>query len=268
MQASIIISYYKNLSTLELILRALDSQSAKNHFEVIVSEDDNDTATVDLLNSLKAILHFPIIHISQTDSGFRKCIALNHSIESANTDFLIFIDGDCIPHKKFVASYLQRKTPKTVLYGRRVMLSESISKKIHFSKNISLIHLFNLIAFKCKRIEEGIYFPLVNKMIQKTKSNMLLGCNMGINKADLLAINGFDEDYLFPGGGEDSDIEWRLKKIEGIKFTSMKFVAIVYHLYHPERFATVQQIKSTVFMNKKINDGNFFCKNGLTKIAS
>ncbi len=268
MQASIVISYYKNLSTLEIILRALNAQTAKNCFEVIVSEDDNAPATVELLHSLKPIIQFPLIHIAQTDLGFRKCISLNRSIEAANSDFLIFIDGDCIPHKKLVASYIERKKPKTVFYGRRVMLSESISTKILLSKKLSLLHLFNLIKSKCKRIEEGIYFPLANKLIQNKKENILLGCNMGINKADLLAINGFDEDYLFPGGGEDSDIEWRLKKIEGIKFVSMKFMAIVYHLYHPERFDSVQQKKSTDFMNKKIISGNFFCKNGLTKINS
>jgi len=45
---------------------------------------------------------------------------------------------------------------------------------------------------------------------------------MGISKSDLIAINGFDEDYIAPGGGEDSDIEWRLQALGSVQFYSMK----------------------------------------------
>ena len=41
MQASVIISYYKNLPNLELVLLALEKQTAREDFEVIVSEDDD-----------------------------------------------------------------------------------------------------------------------------------------------------------------------------------------------------------------------------------
>jgi cellulose synthase/poly-beta-1,6-N-acetylglucosamine synthase-like glycosyltransferase len=267
MQASIIVSYYKNLSNLEIILHALNNQTAKNSFEVIVSEDDDDLSTKQFLNTIKSNLNYPITHTSQKDEGFQKCKSLNNAIKISSTDFLIFIDGDCIPHKKFVANYINSKKERVVLFGRRVVLSESLSKKIIAKKEFSFIALLNLMIFKCKRIEDSIYFPFINKWIKKKKASLLLGCNMGINKADLMAINGFDEDYIFPGGGEDSDIEWRLKKIEGIQFKSMRFMAIVYHLYHTERFNKEQEIERTEFMNKKINAGYFFCKNGLTKTS-
>ena len=43
MKITIIISYYKALTNLKLILKALNNQS-NNNFEVIISEDDQNEA--------------------------------------------------------------------------------------------------------------------------------------------------------------------------------------------------------------------------------
>ena len=167
MQASIIVSYYKNLSNLEIILHALNNQTAKNAFEVIVSEDDDDLSTKNFLNSIKANLHYTITHTSQKDEGFQKCKSLNNAIKISNSDFLIFIDGDCVPHKKFVANYLKCKKANVVLFGRRVVLSESLSNIIIAKKDFSFIPFLKLMIYKCKRIEDGIYFPFINKWINR-----------------------------------------------------------------------------------------------------
>ena len=45
MQASVVISYYKNIANLEILLLALKNQSSKNTFEVIISEDDDAIET-------------------------------------------------------------------------------------------------------------------------------------------------------------------------------------------------------------------------------
>lgn len=263
MEATVVISFYKNLANLELLLLAFNRQSAPGRFEVIISEDDDDKATVNFLNQIRPQLKFPIIHNSRPDTGFTKCASLNKAITSATTDFMIFIDGDCIPHQKFVEAYLENKAPNTVLFGRRVMLSESLSKRLLHTKNLKLLHFTNLLRYKCKRVEEGIYMPLLRH--HKTK-DMLLGCNMGITRDNLVAINGFDEDYITASGGEDTDIEWRLKKLQSIRFTSMKFKAIQYHLYHIDRFTPEIRAVNMQIINNKIAGGAYFCKNGLVKI--
>jgi hypothetical protein len=89
---------------------------------------------------------------------------------------------------------------------------------------------------------------------------------MGLAKKDLIAINGFDEDYTAAGGGEDSDIEWRLKALGNISFYSMKFSAIVYHIYHQERFSKAMELKNEEIMAKKIQLGFFRCRNGIQKL--
>lgn len=263
MEATLVISFYKNLANLELLLLALNNQSALGRFEVIISEDDDDVATINFLDKIKPKLKFPITHHSRPDTGFTKCASLNNAITNAHASFMIFIDGDCIPHKKFVEAYLANSAAKTVLFGRRVMLSESLSKLLLVTKNLRLVHFTNLLWYKCKRVEEGIYLPFMSHT--KTK-DMLLGCNMGINRDDLIAINGFDEDYVTASGGEDTDIEWRLKHLDGIKFKSMKFKAIQYHLYHVDRFTPEIRAVNMQIINNKIAGGAYFCKNGLVKI--
>jgi glycosyltransferase involved in cell wall biosynthesis len=264
MQASVIISYYKNLAQLQLLLRALNMQSALGCFEVIISEDDDAPQTIAFMNELKYGLGFPLIHVSHPDQGFRKCKALNNAIRAANAELLIFFDGDCIPHKKCVQQYIKAQSQGAVLYGRRVMLSENFSSLLIKTKNIKLPSLLNLFKYRCRRIEDGIYFPVPRFLLKKTEG-ILLGCNMAINKKELLAINGFDEDYNFSGGGEDSDIEWRLKKLPYVYFKSMRFRAIVYHINHPTRFTVEQEKKNNAFMSAKITLGKFYCKNGLQK---
>ncbi len=266
MLASVVISYYKNIANLEILLLALNNQSSKKTFEVIVSEDDDAVETTNFISAQQSLLSFPLIHVSQSDEGFRKCKALNRAIAASSTDFIIFLDGDCIPHRHFVKQYLLAKQPGRVIYGRRVMLSEKISNCIFHNKNMNSVAFFNLLLNACKRVEEGLYLPFIPQIFKRKKAGRLLGCNMGIFKQDLLSINGFDEDYIFAGGGEDSDIEWRLESLKKLSFYSMKFSAIVYHLYHIDRFTRAMELKNNVVLSSKIKENHFVCINGIKKI--
>ena len=73
---------------------------------------------------------FSIIHLHQTnDKGFRKNEMLNKAIVKAKAETLIFIDGDCIPHRHLVKNYLRQISDTVLLYGRRVMLSRRLRKE-------------------------------------------------------------------------------------------------------------------------------------------
>ena len=51
---------------------------------------------------------------------------------SSESDYLIFIDSDCVPHSKkfFVEEHLNERENSTALTGRRVNLSQNISNKL------------------------------------------------------------------------------------------------------------------------------------------
>ncbi len=260
---SIIISYYKALDNLKLILEALNHQSSKE-FEAIISEDDSNQETIDFLKSDSDKYNFPILHVNQEkDDGFRKTMMLNKSIRASNAETLVFIDGDCIPHKHFVTAYINNIEEGLMLKGRRVMLGEKITDKITSNKTIKPLSTLSVLFSDSDKKKEGIY--LRNKsLIVTMKDKGLLGCNWGIQKKHLIAINGFDEDYVRAAVGEDTDIEWRLKRI-GIGSKSMKNKAIVYHLHHERGYSNEGVEMNRALLKEKMDKDLYICLNGLEK---
>ncbi|MFA7272889.1 MAG: glycosyltransferase [Crocinitomicaceae bacterium] len=262
MESSLIISYYKNLPNLALILKGLLVQSRKN-FEVIVAEDDNAAETIEFLREWSLKADFPIQHIAQQkDDGFRKNQMLNRAILASKSDALIFIDGDCIPHRHFIKAYQKAISKGKILFGKRVNLGPIISNEIQKANSISRITLLNVLKSDSDKKKEGIYFPLLSLKIKDTG---LLGCNWGILKEHLVAINGYDEDYISAGVGEDVDIEWRLTSI-GLKMVSMKNKGIVYHIYHPKGYSDESVQANYKLLKEKKSAGHIACLNGLKKL--
>jgi len=264
MEISVVIAYYDKLSNLELILDALNRQTFTD-FEVIIAEDDNNSNTISFLNKNKDLYSFPINHLNQEEKrGFRKNKMLNKAVRISNGRTLVFIDGDCIPHKNFLKEYLKNSKPGLILYGRRVLLGKRISNNILNRKSFSYLRFLSILFSDTKLKKEGIYWPYFKFHLKDRK---LSGCNWGIRKEDILKVNGFDEDYVKPGVGEDWDIEWRLRSI-GLKMKSMKNKAIVYHLDHPKLFKEVDARHNYSLLEDKKKAKKIRCINGLEKLDS
>jgi GT2 family glycosyltransferase len=88
------------------------------------------------------------------------------------------------------------------------------------------------IGGKVGHLISGIYVKndLLRKWLNRSERG-LLGANFSIHKADLIAINGFDERYTQPTFGEDSDVELRLR-LNGVRFRSVISMAVMYHCHH------------------------------------
>jgi hypothetical protein len=94
---------------------------------------------------------------------------------------------------------------------------------------------------------KGWYLPWLDKVLNRGPKG-LLGCNMSMSKADLLAINGFDERYMAPGTGEDSDPDYRLQLL-GVKERPIVNMAVQYHLWHKE--LAQPQVNQAIFQQVK-----------------
>lgn len=261
---TLIISYYKALDNLKLILKALNNQSNTN-FEVILSEDDSNPETISFIEENRDSYAFFINHLYQKkDKGFRKNMMLNRCIEASKSEFLVFIDGDCVPHKHFVKQYLKNAEENYILWGRRVMLGEKISANSLKKLSLNKFNFLSLLFSNSRKIKDGIYSP--NYSLSFTEKGMK-GCNWGIQKQHLIAINGYDEDYIRAGVGEDDDIEWRLKE-NGLQKKSMKNKAIVYHLHHPRTYSNEGVDKNNDLLNTKKKLNHIRCLNGLKLLNS
>ncbi|MBC7450261.1 MAG: glycosyltransferase [Cytophagales bacterium] len=261
MNISVIIGFYKKLDFLELILQGLSAQTYTD-FEVIVAEDNNDATTIAFINAYQKKVSFPIILVQQEDKGFRKNRILNKAISVSSGNILVFFDGDCIPHRESLKEFASNTKDNIILSGRRVMLSQRISERILKRNSIQRLNTLSVALSGSKHIEESIYLPFA--WIPKKKKRGLLGCNYSIQKKALVAINGFDEDYEKAGVGEDSDIEWRLLKLN-YTIQPMKFKSIVYHIYHDSNYDESDVQFNTAMMIRKKEAGNTYCTNGLIK---
>ena len=260
MKVSIIVAYYKNLPALSLIFSGLKRQSVKN-FEVIVAEDDNEPNTAKQILFFSKKYFFTIKHVHQNeDNGFRKNEMLNKAIKVSDGEIILFLDGDVIPHRHFVNAYVKSIENGVALFGRRVMLSEKLTHNILTSQRLNLLNFSHLVTSKSKRVKYSLYLPF----IKSYRETGIWGCNWGIYKKHLIEINGFDEDYVKAGVGEDVDIEWRLKQ-NGIKLKSIRFGAIVYHLHHKVNYSGDDVRHNFKLFDKKKKAKNIFCNNGLKK---
>ncbi|MEI6754746.1 MAG: glycosyltransferase [Paludibacter sp.] len=238
---SLIISFYNKIELLKFIFAALERQTYRN-FEVIIADDGSKPEIVEQINQLKSNYYFTICHVWQEDNGWQKNKILNKAILASEGDYLIFIDGDCIPHKRFIQEHIENRTQNQVISGRRILLTDKISIKITLRKIQNGyfdfwvgIPLFFQTVFEAKKtyMEDMIRIRslFLRKLLLKDRRRYLLGCNYSIWKRDLLKVNGFDERFIYPGTGEDTDLEERLARI-GVFCISKKHLVTIFHFYH------------------------------------
>jgi len=268
MKTTIIISVYKNVKALKLVLDSVLNQSYKVD-EIIISEDGNSNVMKELISRLNIT---NLIHLTQEDLGWRKNIALNNSIRIASSSYLIFIDGDVVLHKRFIEGHIKCSQENFVCVGKRVELGQLFSKKIldgiltvdkvanGFIRNIISLH-----KDKVHHYEDGIYSTLLNKLTASRKIRHIIGCNFSCFKKDLEKINGFNEDFKNPAEGEDVDITWRLRGL-GVEMKSCRYIANVYHLWHKKGFGEADGKINRNIMHLNQEKKQYICLNGLNKI--
>jgi glycosyltransferase involved in cell wall biosynthesis len=270
-KVTVIVTLYKDLDKLAITLDSIRRQTYKP-VEVIVAEDDDSAKTVKFL---KQYADLNIVHESHEDIGNRKIIVLNRAICVAKGEYLIFVDGDIIMYKRFIEYQLKIAKPKRILSGRRVHLTKYLSEKIcdytlkaDFIEKYFLFFIFYFLFDKNSRWEQGITLnpnSFIYKILSKRKRNAdIIGCNWSCFKNDIVAINGFNEDYDTNTVAHDTDLTWRFKAV-GYELVSSKNLANCFHIYHKASLNFVPD-KTLLNYNKKHN--LYISKNGLDKYCS
>ena len=122
-------------------------------------------------------------HVWQEDIGFRKTIILNKSLAAATGDYVVLLDGDCVPHRRFVADHARLAERNFWVQGRRCFVREKFAAA--FSTGATPIFRWILrgrITGWAKAIR--LPFPIVRR---NTGQRGIIGCNMGFWRDDLLA---------------------------------------------------------------------------------
>ncbi len=259
---SLIISTYNWTEALEMTLQSVMRQSVLPN-EVIVADDGSDHRTKLLLDRYKDLLPVPIIHVWQEDMGFRLAEIRNKAILSSSCDYIISIDGDVLLHRSFVEDHVKFAKKGCFVAGSRVLLGESLSKRILETKTLPSTFIFRK---DIKNRLNGYRFPLINRFLSVQNDNIynVRGCNMAFWREDLIAVNGFEGNYR-GWGKEDTDIVVRLNNL-GIKKLKIKFALIVYHIYHKEA-ERAELEKNETLLKQTIKEKRIRAIKGISEIV-
>ena len=232
---SVIISTYNKPEYLAKVLLSYQFQTFKN-FEVVIADDGSTNETKTLIENMSKDVRFPIQHIWQPDDGFQKTKILNKATVAAQSEYLIYTDGDCMARADFVETHLALRKKGFALSGGYFKLSKGVSRKANFDIIASqdcfkadwLLRHGQAKSFKMNKLSSSKLKTTLLNTFTPTKATFD-GMNVSVWKQDVLDVNGFDERMQY--GGEDRELGERLMNY-GIRFKQIRYSAICLHLYH------------------------------------
>ena len=234
---SLVISTYNRPDALAAVIEGCFAQSDRN-FEIIVADDGSTANTQQCLQALEARSPVPFQHVWQADDGFRLAMARNRGTLAARGNYLIFLDGDCIPQRDFIAQHRKLAQRGYMVTGSRVLLSEAFTARV-LAENIDLPGAsgaakfgYRLRGHMNKVLQLLLRFPDIGRGTKRFSWRRIKGCNLAMWRSDLETINGFDESFK-GWGHEDSDLVVRMFNA-GIMRKDGAFATEVFHLWHRE----------------------------------
>ena len=259
---SVIVSTYNRPDTLRLALEGFRGQSVPPH-EVIVADDGSGPETRALLEAwTRSHPGSSVRHLWHPDEGFRKTIILNQAVLESTGDYLVFTDGDCVPHRQFVEDHAALAESGCWVQGRRCFVREKWVDRFQPANTPILVWM---LLGRIHGAAKGLRLPM--PWIRRDQAQRgIIGCNMAAWKDDVVAINGFDEAYTGWGIGEDSDLGTRLYHLGRWR----KFVygrAVTFHLDHPS--APKDHVQGSLErLRRTIESGQPRCERGLDQCRS
>ena len=131
MKISVIVSTYNRPDTLVKVLDGLNHQTRLPD-EIIVADDGSTHETRQAIESYLSDSQPRCIHVRHEDEGFRLARIRNEAIKASSSDYLVFLDGDCIPQCHFVEDHSALAQKGFFFQGKRVIVSQTASPFFSF----------------------------------------------------------------------------------------------------------------------------------------
>ncbi len=252
---SVIFTTYNQPEWLKKVLWGFECQTHKN-FELIIADDGSGNETRMIIEEFIRGGLIKIKHIWHPDEGYQKCPILNKAIIAAESDYLIFTDGDCIPRKDFIEQHIKNRETGYFLSGGTIRLPMDLSRKISYEEiseerafDLGWLYANNLPrSFKSTKLCKNFVYSKLMNWLTPTKASWN-GHNSSGWKRDIIAINGFNETMLY--GGQDRELGERLHNF-GVKSKQIRYSAICIHLEHARPYKTEESIKKNQEIRRKL----------------
>lgn len=237
MRTAFVVLTYNRPDALLAVLRALAPQCGPRHV-VVIADDGSRPEHVRALREGLPRFACPVRHVWHPDVGFTAARARNLGAARAEADYLVFLDGDCVPNPHFVRQHERLAAPRHFVNGSRVLLSPELTRTVVDGK----MDLSRLGGLAWLRLRMGGDVNKLTHLVQwagapfrveeQFRWKGIRSCNFALAWRDFEAVNGFDE--TFSGWGhEDADLVLRLHH-QGLARKNGFLGTEVYHLWHRE----------------------------------
>jgi len=264
---SLVVTTYNRPDALEAVIKACFAQDDRN-YEIIIADDGSAANTRELIERLQAESPVPLLHVWQEDLGFRAAMARNRGTLAAHGEYIVFLDGDCVPQRDFVSRHRALARPGYLVSGSRVLLSPAFTERV-LKEGIDLQRLtvadlagLRLRGHMNKVLQLMAKWPDLGRERKRFSWRRIKSCNLAVWRADLDKVNGFDESFT-GWGHEDSDLVVRLFNA-GVLRKDGAFATEVLHLWHREAQRDQESSNRKVVL-ERAQDGTIAATQGLSR---
>ncbi|MDD9301047.1 MAG: glycosyltransferase family 2 protein [Desulfobacter sp.] len=262
MKVSVILTTYNRPDALKKVLDGLLFQTCLPH-EIMVADDGSGPETRSMLALFLENTDVKINHIWQSDKGFRAARIRNKAIAASTGDYLLLLDGDCIPEKHFIQDHMALAEPGFFFQGKRVLVNERQAVTFDHMDTLSFFRLARSAFLGGISNAHHIVRIPIFPSVQMKKLSGVRSCNMGLFREDVIAVNGFNHEFK-GWGREDTEFVIRLFRY-GVKRRENPFRAICYHLWHNEN-PRDNLARNDELLEAAAREKGYYCKSGLDSI--
>jgi glycosyltransferase involved in cell wall biosynthesis len=234
---SVVITTYNRSDALLAVLQGL-CQQTDTDFEVIVADDGSREEHQRVIQSSTQARTLKAVHVWHQDVGFTASRVRNLGVAASHGDYLVFLDGDCVPEVDFIARHKRLAQPGHFVNGSRVLLSPTFTQQVldgreRICGRSAAYWMLQRLRGHASKLSGLLRLPDGNFRTRRAFSwKGIRSCNMGIWRSDYVQVNGFDESFV-GWGHEDADIVLRLHN-SGVARKNGFCATEVFHLWHKE----------------------------------
>src|ERR1035437_6913256 len=119
----LIINSFEQPDYLGRVLAAVARQTSLPE-EVLLADDGSGEAVRSVFAKWSAAQRLRAEHVWQPHEGFRRARILNQAIARARSEYVVFRDGDTLPHPQFIAAPRRLSRRGAFIQGHRALVKE------------------------------------------------------------------------------------------------------------------------------------------------
>ena len=237
MRTAFVVLTYNRSDALLAVLRGLAPQCTAQDL-VVVADDGSRPEHVEALKQGLPQFACPVRHVWHPDTGFTAARARNLGALQAHADYLVFMDGDCVPNPQFVQQHRLLAQAGMFVNGSRVLLSEALSARAAGGAvDLQALQAADWLRLRLSgdvnKLTHLVHWAGAPFRVEpRFRWKGIRSCNFGVWASDFESVNGFDESFS-GWGHEDADLVLRLHN-QGCSRKNGFLGTEVFHLWHRE----------------------------------